>query len=629
MDQYFRSKEAGLTGDQSSRAVVNPVLHETDPYPSLTIVTDKLYGPAEKKKLVRDLRQAHKNLGIMGEVSFRLLYALRYKMSDSERKRGAQKDTLADAAIDFSTYVKPGSKIIAIGRSMQALTRNAELNSFTFSDVLFNKGYCYIPYLQSYAWRIDQIYSWSENSEDVWERNFALHQIVDALSTPVHPPRPYSLQYEIVDNPNEFLRAHSDNTAYPKVAWDLETGGLNYMKDEIRCITLSFDGHRGYYLRWEEVERETLDEFLRGKFQILANGKFDCRFLRYLGLNGGKIDFDTYYAGHVLNEMRSNSLKTHAWLYTMYGGYEQPLEDYKAHYPRASYLDIPESIIVPYATTDSIVTMQLYLQMSQQIEDISNNPNTYPSIAGQLTLREYYYDMVIPMVNELVAIEMEGMEVDWGRVEEVGERFRQSIRDTKAALAEALGIKEKKQSASALFAPANSSSREVEYEINLSSNPQLADYLEAAGWPDMGRGKNGKYLVNDDTLQRWIAAGYEDAKLIRRLHELETLYGTFIGDERGGTGFWQYRNSDNRVHPSFGAMAADSGRNTCRNPNLQNIPKNSNVTFPDVFYITDEDTGKEFIFTDREQKVSIIRDGQRVTVAVGDLRETDSHLQVT
>jgi hypothetical protein len=41
---------------------------------------------------------------------------------------------------------------------------------------------------------------------------------------------------------------------------------------------------------------------------------------------------DTLQLGHVLNEMRSNSLKTHSWLYTNYGGYEKELDDYKKKY---------------------------------------------------------------------------------------------------------------------------------------------------------------------------------------------------------------------------------------------------------------------------------------------------------
>jgi len=53
-------------------------------------------------------------------------------------------------------------------------------------------------------------------------------------------------------------------------------------------------------------------------------------------------------AGHLLNGMRSNSLKTHAFHYTNYGGYDLELEKFKWKYPGLqNYLQIPDAIRIP------------------------------------------------------------------------------------------------------------------------------------------------------------------------------------------------------------------------------------------------------------------------------------------
>ena len=47
------------------------------------------------------------------------------------------------------------------------------------------------------------------------------------------------------------------------------------------------------------------------------------------GLPHARIDEDIIQMGHTLDETRSNSLKALAFLYTEFGGYEHPLDEYK------------------------------------------------------------------------------------------------------------------------------------------------------------------------------------------------------------------------------------------------------------------------------------------------------------
>ncbi len=156
--------------------------------------------------------------------------------------------------------------------------------------------------------------------------------------------------------------------------------------------------------------------------------------------------------------------------------------------------------------------------------------------------------------------------------------------------------------------------------INLSSNIQLSKILKERGWPEIELTKNKDYVLNDDTLGRYVKMGYHEAKTIQELHSLETIHNTFVGypcfkdsgdidifdklDEileenendtqafndfvfpekldmskivlGKGTGYWQHLKKVGRgkykVFPSFSSCLANSHRNKHRRPNLANLP---------------------------------------------------------
>jgi DNA polymerase I-like protein with 3'-5' exonuclease and polymerase domains len=306
---------------------------------------------------------------------------------------------------------------------------------------------------------------------------------------------------------------------------------------------------------------------------ITAEGKFDLKFLVHNGVDRSAVEiaFDTRNAGHVLNEMRHNKLKVHAWLYTRYGGYDKELEEYKRKYPIAAnnYGKIPFDILFPYATMDPIITFRVYEAMKKQFQDIDEK---FPMKNGW-SLSRYFYEIVMPIVNKYVDIELDGMVVNWKEVSKFSKVLDAQIKNTRQQIYKAFQVQE--------------------HLLNLDSGQELGTFVEEKmKWPCIERAKvkkkashiclyrgvqsvqsnelQGYYKTNDDCLKKWKNQGYNEADLLLKYRELTTLQKTFVGHEDKNTGFWQYRKPDNKVHSNFGVMLTKSHRNYSENPNLQN-----------------------------------------------------------
>lgn len=363
------------------------------------------------------------------------------------------------------------------------------------------------------------------------------------------------------------------------LAWDLETSGLNFLKDRIGCITLSFDGITGYYIPWRVIEQENnkqkLNTILSNNRQLGANIKFDVKFLWKNGVPAARIDEDVITLGHTLDETRSNSLKTLAFFYSEFGGYERPLDLIKDKIGKGrdvNYIeDIPETILWDYAVMDAIVTRRVYSNMINHLQDLDRrHPNELYPLNG---IEQYYKNRRIPAENMYSRIEYKGVYVDKYRLDALREEMQSHLRDLKNQLSEAF---------------------EVSSNFEWGSSKQLGQLLEAKGWEELGRSKDGDFLVGDFQLKRWKKT-HKEAKIIAEMKSISTMLNTFVGnetsnsvladflginDEEGEKGWTKclvYHPEDNswRMHPNFKPMNTDSGRSKCTAPNMQQVPSHS------------------------------------------------------
>lgn len=440
--------------------------------------------------------------------------------------------------------------IVTIGRAVNAITQSDDIPSWKeFSEILFNQTYFITPFHWKIKIRVYPIPAFYEflgldNFENYFTR-FQFSKIQDHLKNfSFYPFDPYELK--VVDEPNNFLieNIHLDN-----FSWDTETNSLNMFMDnfQVGVLTVSPNRNTGFYLDMNKVDKVLLNKFFFGKTTITANGKFDSKSMRRVGVDTDYKD-DVIILSHLLNTVRTkNSIKSLAWLIG-FGGYDKELSEYLTRFRIQNYLDVPTSILSNYACLDTIVTYRLF-------ELLNTQKRKQPKVF------KVYEEVVIPADKVFLEAEMNGMELDLSYIQNLNESLH-----TKITVLE------------------NEIRQYLKKDINLNSSEQLGKALEELGWPNLGVTKKGIYRTGDLQLQEWRNLGYEMASKILEMKSWVKLKNSFVGEDLDSKDFFnedsdapqgllKFLSSDGKVHCTFRTADTGSGRSACSNPNLQQMPK--------------------------------------------------------
>jgi DNA polymerase I-like protein with 3'-5' exonuclease and polymerase domains len=508
-----------------------------------------------------------------------IVYPFSKKVMERDFKKGIEKFFIDNVIENLRDFMNPKNAVVTVGRGLYAATRDVDLqvDALYYNDE-YQLSYFYCPFLHNYVYPIDPItriikMEYHGNFVQLYDRyvtEFAKTQITKALANHAGHLKQVD-PVTIVDVPDanaqieQWLALNDEEHKY--VAFDIETGGFNRLSDVIGCITFSFNGKTAYYMDWKGINPELVYRFLKTRYLIAANGKFDVLFLQFHGVRELHLKWDTMIAGHFLNEMASASLKTHAWMFTDYGGYDIELEKYKRKYPGCRYIDIPKLIKMKYAGYDSAVTWQVW-QRQREIMSL------YPD------LLTYYERYAMGMLDVFREMEFRGFPIDWNMVTEQGIFLKQKIAESEKIVFDAFGVTK---------TPANANL--------LTSKKQLGLFLEERGWECIHRVKSkigGHYKVSKHEMNEWRKKGHKEADLILEYNKWTAIYNTFIGvenpdeEEYGedevlfdidyanaeeSTGLWQYRQIDDKIHSIYKTMMTHSHRNSSTEPNLQNLSK--------------------------------------------------------
>lgn len=477
---------------------------------------------------------------------------------------------------DFLSYVKDNTVILTSGYALQAITHSDDLSIDCFYDYVFNNTYFYSPRTLTYILPFDSFLSvilkWDNTG-------YALKQCsrVEFMK----------LQFQCIkNNPSLFIKPKLDrymikkvssdddwdafilaSKKFTKISLDLETTGLNFIRDEIVCMTVSFDGKTGYYIPWWNVDKKELSVMLKGKYQIGANKKFDDKFLIQNGITNVYTNSDVLQLGHLLNEMRYNGLKSLAYYYSCNGGYDSDLDAYIQRYKPDTYADIPEDTLVRYATLDAILTFNIEARMQEQLTKLDLD---YPPKRGWWEVRRLYEEVIIPYQNLFTQIEITGFNVDmekWNR--------NSLVLQSEIAILK----KELRQKLNLTSINLDVFGDSIETKDELDSSKKLGEILERLGWECLGRTKGGWYNTGDAELERWLQLGHGEASIIQKMRSLLTLQKTFMGipgnDDKGWMPHIIKHGDEYRIHPTYLAMLMNTYRTGCYAPNFQQVPSSS------------------------------------------------------
>ena len=416
--------------------------------------------------------------------------------------------------------------------------------------------------------------------------------------------RPEYKKYKIVDTKSGLKKLARNMSTLEEFAFDTETNSLRAFGPNKQfscvCITISWGEYDNYYIpmghrRYEDFDRNLPVKLVRKylgpifgnpKLRLIGqNIKFDLHVLKRIGIEVTTTDiWDTMILSWLCNENTPNGLKENS---AMYLGIDQthfketvetvPNEIKKEFGLKASNKATYDLVLIddgaPYALADSFNTWELYLG--------------FINLVAQEKMTKIYIRNYQPFLQCLFIMEERGVVVDQKRLSEMSVEINKDMEELEYQMFELAGVE---------FNP-NSSQHLYELffgfvkpdPLDKNGNPKYdkkGNRIKAkVNWNIIDASfdfrvrettDSGLPSTSSDTFwnlsrmtykNKHKQTGVEVAKLIVQYKKLSKLRSAFID------GLKEQLYDDGKVHPSFNIIGTDSGRISCSDPNLQQLPK--------------------------------------------------------
>ena len=324
------------------------------------------------------------------------------------------------------------------------------------------------------------------------------------------------------------------------IAFDLETNGLQMRyPDSGVGITVIANFRMNWVIEHEFFSKGQLVTFfrklkraLKGKVVVGQNAKFDNLWLYYRYETMFYLTFDTMLASHLLDENSPNGLKENAMFFLESDGYDIPLWLKQGKF-KGTEEQIAEQKYqrAKYAAWDGYYTIRLY--------------KIYKSmLAEEPELERLFEILVMPVARAYEIIETNGVHID------------------QENMAKAKDILKKKLSK--LIRKLNRIARDR--TVNWASTAQVVEVLF-----DKMKLTPAAFTDGGDP-----STAEDNLKKMSDQHEIIDVLLEFRGVHKQLTGFidgWGKRMIDGKLYPGFKISGTVTGRPSCSNPNLQQVPR--------------------------------------------------------
>lgn len=315
---------------------------------------------------------------------------------------------------------------------------------------------------------------------------------------------------------------------------DIETTGLERYKDQITWIGIGLSKDLESALEkvfiYEGSDPESMRKFRKRcewlkKHKVKCiwqNGKFDTLFIEHhegvkLPISEDVMLMGTAYdlvAEHGLKKMAQNYLGVPDW-------------DIK----KKEKTSRDRKTVVPYLKFDLKYTWELFQFFSH---------NMTPQ------QKRLYTKLLRPAYRTYRDIERNGLYLDLDALKAVKKKYAQE----EARLLSALKAK---------------------HDINWNSSAQVAKVLfEIEGLPVISKTGKGAPSTAADVLGKLARQGHEIPKMLLQYKEAATRNKMFLNR-------WEGDCYESRIHPNFNLTNVVSGRTSCNNPNLQQVPRTKDI----------------------------------------------------
>ena len=416
--------------------------------------------------------------------------------------------------------------------------------------------------------------------------------------------QPHYKKYKIVDTISALKKLARKMEHIEEFAFDTETNTLRVFgpnKDfSCVCITISWGEYDNYYIpmghrRYEDFDRnlpaKKVRKYLGPIFErpdirlIGQNIKFDLHVLARIGIHPTTTDiWDTMILSWLCDENTPNGLKENS---AMKLGLDQthftevtdtvPNEVKKEFGLKASNKATYDLVLIddgaPYALDDSYLTWELYLG--------------YINLVDQEKMTKIYMRSYQPFLQCLFKMEERGVTVDTNRLAEMSVEIDKDMEDLEYRMFELAGVEfnpNSSQHLAELFFgyvkpdpvdkkgnpkrdnKGNLVKAKVNWNIVEASFNFRVNSTTDAGAPSTSA-DTFWYISQMTFKNKHKQRGVEVAKLLTEYKKLSKLRSAFID------GLKTQVYDDGKAHPSFNIIGTDSGRISCSEPNLQQLPK--------------------------------------------------------
>lgn len=341
-----------------------------------------------------------------------------------------------------------------------------------------------------------------------------------------------------------------------KISIDLETDGFDPFLEgrDIISVQISVNPNAGYYVRYNQVVAKELRELFDDEdrewspIYINHNIKFDLKWLVMkagIKLPAAKKIRCTLIEGHLLDEnAQAKDLDTMACDVLGLKPHKDDMK--KAAKEHGGWVNIPLEIAVPYGCDDAVKPLRLHSHFVPKLKKQGLSAlNRLQSRATRLC----------------TIMEISGFKVDTSRIDEVADEYEILITDTDKRL--------KKLSP-------------YDQYLNVNAWKDVYEILyDEWNLPAVGKPKYWKDPPTRDTREETLLK-------LSSLDTIKTRQKEFIKaviDQRGYKktlshyvlGLGDQVRSDDLIHPNFKLFGAVTGRPSCSDPNLQQIPREGPV----------------------------------------------------
>lgn len=402
---------------------------------------------------------------------------------------------------------------------------------------------------------------------------------------------PVMHNWVVVDTLSKLRKLACKMQTLSEWAFDTETNTLRVLGEDknFMCVglSISWGNSNNYYIpinhrRYEDIDRNIPERkirkylgpiFAREDIRLIGhNLKFDMHVLARMGIFIRTRDvFDTMVASWLCDENSPNGLKENTqMIFDIDQTHFKAVTDRvpnsvkKEFGYKASQKVTFDLVLIdegsPYAMDDSFFTWILYLYYLDRLEE-----------EGMYTIYIRFY---VPFLLTLFRMEERGATVDVEHLENMRVEINEDIDQLLYKMYDIAGLEFNPGSSAQLgellfnYVPAKKLTKEPNYTSPLLEN--------TFGLRPISKTATGAPQTNADTFYKLSKMTYKNkrkqqgvelCKLLMEYKKLSKLKSAFID------GLLEQLYDDGKAHPSFNIIGTDSGRISCSNPNLQQLPK--------------------------------------------------------